>query len=156
MVKVCEELGYVIVPEVGQTADKCTTKVVEFYVKSKAKNFKRDVSAIEQLENYIMLQESFVQHNTSLTVHVKENEWAETEQYVFDNWDKFVAVSFIPLDEHFYQLMPYEEITESEYKELSSKVKPFDQSLLLKYEHKELEDDDLNDDQCASGICAIR
>ena len=29
-----EDLGYKIVPEVGQTEENCTTKVVEFYVKA--------------------------------------------------------------------------------------------------------------------------
>lgn len=156
LVKVCEELGYNISPEVGQEWETCKTKVVDFYVKSKGKRFKNEVSAIEQLENYIMLQENFTTHNTSITVHVKESEWTDIEQYVFDNWDKFVAVSFIPLDDSFYQLMPYETITEEQYNELSKKVKPFNQSLLSKYEFKDIEDDLDSDDSCSSGICAVR
>jgi ribonucleoside-diphosphate reductase alpha chain/ribonucleoside-triphosphate reductase len=157
LVKVCEELGYTIHPEVGQDKDTCKTKVVEFYAKSKGKRFKNDVGAIEQLENYIMIQDNFTSHNTSLTVHVKEDEWKSVEDYIFDNWDKFVAVSFIPLDDSFYQLMPYESITKEQYIELSSKVKPFDQSLLRKYEFKDMEDEDLGaDESCESGICSIR
>ncbi len=34
LVKVCEELGYIVYPEVGQTEESCTTKVVEFPVKA--------------------------------------------------------------------------------------------------------------------------
>lgn len=156
LIKVCEELGYNINPEVGQDWDTCKTKVVDFYVKSRAKRFKRDVSAIEQLEDYIMFQENWAQHNTSITVHVKENEWDDVEKFVYENWDKIVSVSFIPFDDSFYQLLPYEEITEEQYNELSKKVKPFDQSLLRKYETHELEDDDLSDDQCSTGACAVR
>lgn len=156
LVKVCEELGYTINPEVGQDWDTCKTKVVDFYAKSKGKRFKKDVSAIEQLENYIMLQESFTCHNTSLTVHLQEHEWDVAEQYIYDNWDKFVAVSFIPLDDSFYQLMPYEAITEEEYIKLSSNVKKFDQSLLNKYELAEIDDELGADDECTGSICAIR
>ena len=37
------------------------------------------------------------------------------------------------------------------------RIKPFDQSLLSKYEFRELEDDDLGiDDSCSTGSCAIR
>lgn len=156
LVKVCEELGYNISPEVGQEWETCTTKVIDFYVETKTKRFKGDVGAIEQLEDYIMFQENWTQHNTSITVHVRDNEWDEVEEYMYDNWDKFVSVSFIPYDNSFYQLLPYEEITEEQYRELSKNVKPFDQTLLYKYETKEMEDDDLEDDQCSSGICAVR
>jgi adenosylcobalamin-dependent ribonucleoside-triphosphate reductase len=156
LVKVCEELGYKIEPEVGQDWDTCTTKVVEFYAKSKGKRFKRDVSAVEQLQNYIMLQEEFTAHNTSITVHIKEDEWEDAERFVYDNWDKMVAVSFIPLDDSFYQLLPYEEITEDEYLEKSKSVKRFDQSLLSKYEFVDPEDDLGADSECSGSICAIR
>jgi len=55
LVKVCEELEYPIHPEVGQDLDTCTTKVIEFPVKSPIGKTKYDVSAIEQLENYKLL-----------------------------------------------------------------------------------------------------
>jgi ribonucleoside-diphosphate reductase alpha chain/ribonucleoside-triphosphate reductase len=141
LVKVCEELGYTINPEVGQDPETCKTKVVDFYAKSKGKRFKSDVSAREQLDNYLMLQNTFVDHNTSITVHVKDHEWDAVEKYVYDNWDEFVAVSFISLDDSFYQLMPYETITKEQYEELSSKVKPFNQALLSKYETHEIDED---------------
>ena len=47
--KVCEELGYHVLPEVGQDPDDPTTKVVEFPVKAPEGRVKADVSAIEQL-----------------------------------------------------------------------------------------------------------
>lgn len=50
--RVCEELGYPVLPEVGQDPDDPTTKVIEFPVQAPAGRVKADVSAIEQLENY--------------------------------------------------------------------------------------------------------
>lgn len=157
LVQVCEELGYKVVPEVGQNEESCDTKVVEFFVKSKAKRNKGDVGAIEQLEDYVMFQENWTQHNTSITIHVREHEWEEVESWVYENWDKVVSISFIPYTDSFYQLMPYEEITEEEYNEAIKRIKPFDQSLLSKYEFRELDDDDLGiDDSCSTGGCAVR
>ena len=46
LVKVCEELEYPVFPEVGQSAENATTKVVEFPIKAPAGKIKRDVSAI--------------------------------------------------------------------------------------------------------------
>ena len=71
LVKVCEELGYPVFPEVGQDPETCVTKVVEFPVKAPEGKVKPQVSALEQLENYKMFMENYVDHNCSITVHVK-------------------------------------------------------------------------------------
>jgi len=74
LIKVCEELGYPIFPEVGQDIETCTTKIIEFPVKAPDGITKYDVSAIEQLENYKMFMEDYVEHNCSITVHVRNDE----------------------------------------------------------------------------------
>ena len=73
--KVCEDLGYPVFPEVGQDPEDPTTKVVEFPVKAPAGRVKGDVSAVEQLENYKMFMKYYVDHNCSITVHVRDHEW---------------------------------------------------------------------------------
>ena len=65
LVKVCEELGYPVFPEVGQEWETCSTKVVEFPVKAPEGKTKYDISAIEQLENYKLFMEHYVDHNAS-------------------------------------------------------------------------------------------
>jgi ribonucleoside-diphosphate reductase alpha chain/ribonucleoside-triphosphate reductase len=155
LVKVCEDLGYKIYPEVGQEMKTCTTKVIEFPVKAPMGKTKYDVTAIEQLENYKLFMENYVDHNCSITVHVRDNEWEQVEQWVWDNWDDVVALSFLSLDDSFYQLMPYESITEEEYHALKNEMKPFIPSLLSKYEVQE-EDLDIGNEGCDSGICPIR
>jgi adenosylcobalamin-dependent ribonucleoside-triphosphate reductase len=155
LVKVCEELGYPIYPEVGQDMETCTTKVIEFPCKAPKGRTKYDVSAIEQLEAYKMFMENYVEHNCSITVHVRDHEWEEVEQWVWDNWDTIVAVTFLPLDDSFYQLMPYEAITEEEYNRRIKEMKPFMPSLLKKYEVKE-EVLDVGNEGCETGICPIR
>jgi len=155
LVKVCEELGYAIHPEVGQEIKTCTTKVVEFPEKAPMGKTKYDVTAIEQLENYKLFMENYVDHNCSITVHVRDHEWEQVEQWVWENWDDVVALSFLSLDDSFYQLMPYESITEEDYNTRVSEMRPFIPSLLSKYEVQEM-DLDVGTESCESGICPIR
>jgi len=155
LVKVCEELNYPIFPEVGQEMETCTTKVIEFPVKSPIGRTKYDVSAIEQLENYKMFMDCYVDHNASITVTVRDNEWGEVEEWMYNNWDDVVAVSFLSLSDSFYKLMPYEAITEEEYNRRVSEMKPFIPSLISKYEEVETEFD-IGNDGCSSGVCPVR
>ncbi len=155
LVKVCEELGYPVFPEVGQDKDNCTTKVVEFPVKAPAGRQKGDVSALEQLEIYKMFMEHYVDHNCSITVHVRDNEWGDVEQWVWDNWDDTVALSFLSYEDNFYDLLPFEEITEEEYNERAENMRQFIPSLISKYEKEETELD-IGDEGCEAGVCPVR
>ncbi len=160
--KLSEELGYPVFPEVGSTEENATTKVVEFALKSplgsKGKT-KQNVSAIEQLENYKMSMTYFTDHNTSITVSVRESEWDDVEEWMYNNWDGIVGISFLPLEDAVYPLMPYEAISKEEYERRINEVeiRTFDSDMLRKYEGEELEEEDLMDDPaCASGVCPIR
>ena len=153
--RVCEDLGYPVFPEVGQDAATCRTKVIEFPVKAPEGRVKADASAIEQLENYKMFMEHYVDHNCSITVHVRENEWEEVEEWVWNHWDDVVALSFLSYDENFYELLPYEAISEAEYEARRAKMRPFNPSLISKYEREETELD-IGSADCASGVCPVR
>jgi len=155
LVKVCEDLGYPIFPEVGQDEKTCTTKVIEFPVEAPKGKTKYNVSAVEQLEIYKMFMENYVDHNASNTISVKDDEWEDVVEWVYNNWDSVVGITFISLDNSFYQLMPYESITKEEYEKRTKNMKRFNQSLLQKYEKKETELD-IGDDGCETGICPIR
>ncbi len=124
--RICEEPGYPVLSEVGQDPKNPTAKVLEFPVKAPAGRVKGDVTAIEQLENYKkMLMEHYVDHNCSITVHVRENEWEDVEQ-----WDDVVALSFLSYDDSFYELLPYEEIAPAEYERRKAEMRPFNPALL--------------------------
>lgn len=155
LVKVCEELGYPVFPEVGQDKDTCVTKVVEFPVKAPAGRQKGDVSALEQLEIYKMFMEHYVDHNCSITIHVRDQEWDDVEQWVWDNWDDTVALSFLSYEDNFYDLLPFEEITEEEYNKRTENMRQFIPSLISKYEKEEMELD-IGDEGCEAGVCPVR
>lgn len=153
--RVCEELGYPVLPEVGQDPEDPTTKVLEFPVKAPAGRVKGDVTAIEQLENYKMFMEHYVDHNCSITVHVRDNEWDDVEQWVWDHWDDVVALSFLSYDDSFYDLLPYEAIDKEEYERRKAEMRPFNPALLCRYEHEETELD-IGASDCVNGVCPIR
>jgi adenosylcobalamin-dependent ribonucleoside-triphosphate reductase len=155
LVKVCEELGYSVLPEVGQDKETCSTKVVEFPVRVPEGRTKSDVSAIEQLEIYKMFMKSYVDHNCSITVHVRDSEWEAVEEWVWDNWDDCVALSFLSYDDSFYELLPFEEITKEEYLKRKDEMRPFIPSLIGKYEKEEIQFD-IGNDGCEGGICPVR
>ena len=155
LAKVCEELGYPVYPEVGQERETCTTKVVEFPVKAPAGRLKKDVSAIEQLEIYRMFMTHYVEHNCSITIHVRDHEWEQVEQWVWEHWDDTVALSFLSFDDSFYDLLPFEEISQEEYEARKKAMAPFVPSLIGKYEKEEMQFD-IGNDGCEGGVCPVR
>jgi hypothetical protein len=149
--------GYPVHPEVGQTWDNCTTVVVELPVKAPKGRTKYDVSAIEQLEIYKMFMEEYVDHNASITISVREHEWEAVEQWMFDNWDSCIGLSFLSLDDHYYQLMPFESITKAEYEKRVVNMKEFNPDLLNEFERlSEQEEHEVDNSECTSGACPIR
>ena len=155
LVKVCEKLGYPVLPENGQDPLTCTVKVIEFPQKAPVTRTKYEVSAIEQLETYKRFMKNYVDHNASITVTVREHEWDEVEDWLYENWDDVVAVSFLALDDNFYPLLPYESITEEEYHKRVSAMRPFIPSLLSEFEQNEFETRDF-EEGCENGVCPIR
>ena len=151
--------GWKIDNEVGQD-DNGNTKVITFPCKSKSLITKYNVSAIEQLEQYKMMQKFYVDHNTSITVTVKDDEWEAVTDWVYDNWGYVVGISFLSLNQDYYPLMPYEECTREEYIALKEGMEPLDPELVNKFEFelqtvgKDFEIDESG--ECEDGHCPVR
>lgn len=153
--KMIEEQGcYPIYNEIGQTDENCTIKVIEFPLKAPEGKTKYDVGALEQLELYKLSMQNWTDHNTSITVHVRENEWEDIANWLYENFDYAVGVTFLPLFEETYPLLPYECTTKEDYEERMKYIKPIDYDLLASYDNNE--DRDIIDKECESGVCPIR
>ena len=79
-----------------------------------------DLSAIEQLQMWLMYQRHWCEHKPSVTINVKKNEWFSVGAFVYENFDEMSGVSFLPYDDHIYQQAPYQECTKSDYQTLLS------------------------------------
>ncbi|WP_297430346.1 ribonucleoside-triphosphate reductase, adenosylcobalamin-dependent [Clostridium sp.] len=145
---------YPIFNENGQNDENCTTKVIEFPIKAPEGKTKYDVGAIEQLELYKLSMMNWTDHNTSITVHVKDDEWDIVADWLYNNFDYVVGITFLPLMDETYPLLPYESISREEYEKRLKNIKPIDYELLA-----ELDDDEeheIIDKECANGVCPVR
>lgn len=96
--------------------------------------FRNDVTAIQQLEHYLMFKQVWCEHNPSITVYVREHEWLAVGDWVYNNFDDVGGVSFLPHTEHAYRQAPYTECSEKEFCELSAKMPDVQWSDLEKFE----------------------
>lgn len=130
--------------------------VVSFPMSAPYGRTKHDVTAVEQLHNYLDAMRHYVDHNASITVHVRENEWDEVKEWMWKYWDEVVGVSFIPLDDAEYPQMPLEAITKEEYDELVKVTPKFNPYLLTLAEREHTEFDLDEEEGCSSGACPLR
>ena len=113
-------------------------------------------TAVEQLERYKLMMDNYVDHNCSVTISYDPTEIPTIIDWILDNWDTYVGVSFIYRNDPTknaadlgYAYLPQEVVTQEEYQAYAETLLPVDldagNSLL------ELEDAD-----CATGACPIR
>jgi len=124
-------------PEVGQE-DNPLTWVFDFPQASPIGSLYRDeVSALDQLQQWLQIKTKWTDHNPSCTIYVKEPEWLEVGAWVYGHWDLVGGLSFLPNDGGVYELAPYEEIDEMEYHRLMSKFPKINWADLSKYESRD-------------------
>lgn len=113
-----------------------------------------DRTAIEQLEHYLTYQKYWCEHNPSITVYVKEDEWLDVGAWVYKHLNDIGGVSFLPHSEHTYQQAPYQDITAEQYETLAASFPKIDWAAFDKYE---IDDANMNMHElsCVSGACEI-
>jgi hypothetical protein len=116
--------------------------------------FRDDLTAIEQLEYWKLVKENFTEHNPSVTIYIGEDEWIGVANWLYENWDILGGLSFLPRQKHVYRLAPYEEITESQYKEMLSQIPDIDFSQIILYE-KDDETTGAKELACVGGVCEV-
>lgn len=153
--KMLKDQGVPYHPEVGQSKESASTYVLEFPVKAPGGSiYKNDISAIDQLEHWKLVKINYTEHNPSVTISIGEDEWIAVANWVYKNWDIIGGLSFLPRDNHVYQLAPYEAINEKKYIELSKQLEHIDYSKIITYEKTD-ELDVKKELACVSGVCEI-
>jgi ribonucleoside-triphosphate reductase (thioredoxin) len=112
------------------------------------------VSAIEQLELWLLYKEHWTDHNPSVTINVADDEWDEVAEWVWRNWDAVVGVSFLPKFEHTYQQAPYQDITRTEYLQAVAEMPKVDWDQIAFYEHEDTTSGS-KELACTSGACEV-
>jgi hypothetical protein len=126
-------------------------------------------TAVEQLERYRMLMRYWCDHNVSITVSYSPEEVPNIIDWLQDNWNDYVAVSFLlrqdessltlPEDEACqrlgYAYLPQRIISREEYERTAKNIKAVDMEIISGAVELTPEDEDSLAD-CAGGACPIR
>lgn len=116
-----------------------TTTVFYFPVAAPDNAITREsLTAVEHLEVWKVYKTNWTEHNPSVTINVKEDEWIEVANWVYKNWEFVGGISFLPYDNGTYKQAPYQEVSEKEWNELAAKTPvAIDWSWLSDYEHED-------------------
>jgi ribonucleoside-triphosphate reductase len=116
-----------------------TTTVFSFPIKSPEGAVTRnDMTAVEQLETWLIYQRSWCEHKPSVTISVRDHEWMEVGAFVYKHFDEMSGVSFLPHSDHTYQQAPYQDCTKEDYEELLAIMpKAINWSELSEYEDED-------------------
>jgi len=99
---------------------------------------RKDLTAIQQLELWLLYQKEWCDHKPSITVSVQEHEWMNVGSWVWDHFDEMSGVSFLPFSDHTYRQAPFQDCDEKEYNTLLEKMpKDVDWSELSSYENQD-------------------
>lgn len=132
-----------------------STLVFEIPVATPAKKYAYEYTALEMLDRYKLTMKHYVDHNTSITVYMDKDEINGIIEWLLENWDDYVAVSFLPKSDDTYPQMPYERITKEQYEELVATAPFFDRYTLEAVEYGQMnavEDFEV----CSTGACPTR
>lgn len=129
--------------------------VFAFPKKSPADSTKRnDLTAVQQLENWLEWKRNWAEHSVSCTVYVEPHEWLAVAEWNYRHFEELTCVSFLPKDNGNYRYAPNEEITKEQYEGLVSKFPDLNWSKLTRYEV-----DDTTDSPrtfaCTAGVCEL-
>lgn len=113
-------------------------------------------SAKSQLERYKMLMQNWCQQNVSATISYSVEEVPEIIDWLLDNWDVYVGVSFLfradptkSAKDLGYLYLPQEVVTKEAYDAYVAVIQP------IELDKANDIDADL-EDECAGGACPIR
>ena len=100
-------------PEVNKPTQ---TTVFSFPIKAPENSVvTADMSAIDQLNMWLIYQRHWCEHKPSVTVNIKSNEWMEVGAFVYEHFDEMSGVSFLPFFEHTYRQAPYQDCDKDTY-----------------------------------------
>ena len=91
-------------------------------------------------------------NNVSVTISIRENEWDEVGEWMWENKDTYNGISVLPYDGGTYKQTPFEDITEDEYNRLSQYLTDIDLSRAVETE----DNTDLTGEAaCQGGACEV-
>ena len=92
-------------------------------------------------------------HNVSATVSLKENEWVDAGEWMWENRKYYNGLSVLPFDGGTYTQAPFEDITEEKYNEMMAVLTDIDLTQVVETND---ETDLKGEIACAGGACEVK
>ena len=121
----------------------------------------RHESALQLLKRVAMVSEEWVKpghkkgqntHNVSATISIKDAEWQDVGEWMWENRNKYNGLSVLPYADHTYKQAPFEDCSKEKYDVLVQSLEEIDLTQVV-------EEDDNTDLKgelaCAGGACEI-
>jgi ribonucleoside-triphosphate reductase (thioredoxin) len=138
-----------------------TTAIISVPQKAPEGAVTRHESAIDLLERVKVISEKWIEpghvsgmntHNVSATISIRENEWEEVGNWMWNHREVYNGLSVLPYDGGTYVQAPFEDCTKEEYDALVSKLGKIDLSQVV-----EMFDftDQKGEVACGGGACEV-
>jgi ribonucleoside-diphosphate reductase alpha chain len=118
---------------------------------------RHDEKTLDQLERYLKIMRSWCGekgHNQSATIYVREGEWTQVGEWLWEHFDEVTGLSFLPYHGGNYRLSPYVELTEEGYEEAARAMPTVNFEELSFYETRD-EGHGSSEPACAGGLCDL-
>ena len=165
LARVLLEAGVPVAPNGNKgTLEESDTWVFTFPVKTNAQIKSVDEPVLEQLERYKNLMQHYVEHNQSVTISVAPDEWDLVVNWLDENWDNFVGISFLPKfdstigEDGSFPQMPYVTANEERYNEMLPKFPRLQEDQLIEMiaQYEKSQEEYTLEDSCSTGACPVR
>jgi ribonucleoside-triphosphate reductase len=149
---VAQLLAWMGVPHEDEIYHPDTTWVFSWPIKA-PEDATFNTTAIELMDLVNIYNKFWCDHNQSVTISVKDDEWMDVGAWVYRNFNDVVGMTFLPTDDNIYQQAPYEECTQGEFEALVAEMpESIDWSLLSDFEHTD-QTEGAKELACVSGAC---
>ena len=91
-------------------------------------------------------------HNVSATVTIKDDEWDNVREWMWDNRATYNGLSVLPFSDHSYKQAPFEDCDKEEYEKLVMSLSEVDITKVIEFEDNTNLSGEL---ACAGGSCEI-
>jgi ribonucleoside-diphosphate reductase alpha chain len=113
------------------------TLVFRFPIKSPiGSKLSTDTSALQQCKSWLNSKLYWCEHNPSVTIEVKDEEWFIIANWLYENWQYVGGMAFSPVFDNtsIYAQLPYEEISKEVYDKAILNTPRIDYSKLVYYD----------------------
>ena len=138
------------------------TAVITVPQKSPEGAITRKESALQLLKRVKRVTEEWVQpgtrrgqntHNISATISIRNDEWVDVGDWMWENREFYNGLSVLPYDDHTYVQPPFEECSKEKYQVLYDSLEDIDLTQVVEYE----DNTDLKGElACAGGACEVK